>query len=592
MFQPWLSSNFDPLATGTDSDQGAILEDPFLSGGISAPSFDNGQAPLDLMPPWQPDMLPVAPSAIGCLNNEFYPPLDSPDRNPSWATQPSLPPPASPRHQQQLPRRRSRYLRQNQYQPEFSSPIDIPGRSSPSSSSARAPAAANDTLDPMQRWQESPPHDEAASLSAIADALAVMPLRSARSSTRSVNSHHRALSGSRPASIHSHGSATSCSSASGASLNASLSRRSSHHERTSSRGGIVKKAKGSRKSLTTAAAKDQDGDKRRCFPCTFCCDTFKSKYDWSRHEKSLHLNLEGWRCTPFGAVETSPDTGQPHCAYCSVANPTPAHLAQHNHGSCRDNRDQPPVFARKDHLTQHLRLVHAAQKPPPGLARWKAEPPPVTSRCGFCNRRLQTWQERVDHLAGHFKRGFSMDDWKGDHDFEPSVAARVANAMPPYILGAESRVPVPFSATGHGTKDHLLQIQTGLEQEFVSGPHEHAKTSSGDRSVESHTSPNLSEQPAPKSHQTDEPTNVEEHGQHNRPKTFPELLVLHLGRYAREQMRLGVMPTDEMFQNEARRITYDSVDPWDQTIADNQDWMSSFRSRHLRDGEGEGQGPS
>lgn len=38
----------------------------------------------------------------------------------------------------------------------------------------------------------------------------------------------------------------------------------------------------------------------RLYQCTFCTDTFKSKHDWVRHEKSLHLSLESWTCAPFG----------------------------------------------------------------------------------------------------------------------------------------------------------------------------------------------------------------------------------------------------------------------------------------------------
>ncbi|RYO81978.1 hypothetical protein DL766_003479 [Monosporascus sp. MC13-8B] len=68
--------------------------------------------------------------------------------------------------------------------------------------------------------------------------------------------------------------------------------------------------------------------------------------------------------------------------------------------------------------------------------------------------------------------------------------------------------------------------------------------------------------------------------------TFPEVLALYLGRYAQKQMRQGIIPTDRMFQDEARRIMFDSADPWDQTIADNNDWLSCFRSRHLRDTPG------
>lgn len=31
------------------------------------------------------------------------------------------------------------------------------------------------------------------------------------------------------------------------------------------------------------------------YQCTFCTDTFKTKYDWQRHEATIHLSLEQWK---------------------------------------------------------------------------------------------------------------------------------------------------------------------------------------------------------------------------------------------------------------------------------------------------------
>lgn len=33
----------------------------------------------------------------------------------------------------------------------------------------------------------------------------------------------------------------------------------------------------------------------RRYQCTFCTDAFKTKYDWQRHETSMHLSLEQWK---------------------------------------------------------------------------------------------------------------------------------------------------------------------------------------------------------------------------------------------------------------------------------------------------------
>ena len=449
--------------------------------------------------------------------------------------------PAAGDQQPGLPRRRSRYFRRQQGKPTFQQPINVPGS-----------ASADAVLDPMERWRASPPETEAASLACIADALRNTPLRTS-SSAASITGQR---SGSRAASTISAGSGTSFSSASNASASSAALRGSSRR----SRGRVAKR---------TPARGKVNG--KRIFPCTFCCDSFKSKYDWARHEKSLHLNLEGWRCAPFGGRVVSSDTGRVHCAYCNVLDPNAEHLVSHNHGAC-ENEGRTATFSRKDHLIQHLRLVHHIETLPL-IDSWKNEGPPVSSRCGFCDIRMPTWKERVDHLAKHFHMGATMHDWKGEHCFEPSIAAKVTHAIAPYLIGPESRAVVPFSVTDHGTTDHLSQIRQATEQTL--GVWEDKRTST----------PTSYAEPSPESMVQAEPQDASHDD--TRSMTFPEILALHLGRYSREQMRLGVIPTDKMFQDEARRIVFDSVDPLDQTIADNDDWLSWFRDRHLKNTPGD-----
>jgi hypothetical protein len=64
--------------------------------------------------------------------------------------------------------------------------------------------------------------------------------------------------------------------------------------------------------------------------------------------------------------------------------------------------------------------------------------------------------------------------------------------------------------------------------------------------------------------------------------TFLEVVTMHLGQFARQNMSQGIVPTDEMFQREARRVLYDSDDPWNQTFADNPELISNFRRNHCR----------
>ncbi|KAH7141050.1 hypothetical protein EDB81DRAFT_655627 [Dactylonectria macrodidyma] len=192
---------------------------------------------------------------------------------------------------------------------------------------------------------------------------------------------------------------------------------------TSSSGGSVRGVNKASRNRSKA------GGRRRPFQCTFCYDLFKSKYEWSRHEKSLHLNVDGWVCAPHGGSVLSPLTGRNHCAYCNMLDPLPEHLETHRHGSCQARG----VFTRKDHLLQHLRVVHRLYTMPI-VDNWKIDCAPVISRCGFCSATMSTWDDRVNHLARHFRNGSTMAQWEGDHCFVPSVACHVRNAAPPTSL--------------------------------------------------------------------------------------------------------------------------------------------------------------
>ncbi|KAJ5370264.1 uncharacterized protein N7496_006356 [Penicillium cataractarum] len=430
-----------------------------------------------------------------------------------------------------LPRRRSQYSLRRLGE-------TMSGRYTPNSTSS---------LDPMQRWQESPPEDEPASLSAIMQAVSKSERVGERLSVdedvpnrRNASfRHHR-----RPASLASSKSGTSASS-----WQSSTSTRSAVST-PRSQSGNTRVGKSKRKPKKPAGLEND-----RIFCCTFCCDTFKNKFDWSRHEKSLHLNLGGWACTPHGGSTVSTVTGRMHCVYCNSPEPTPEHLDGHNHFQCSDSTR---IFRRKDHLVQHLRLVHSLETLPV-IDDWKIQGPAITSRCGFCDQRLENWDERADHLTNHFRQGMTMSDWKGDHEFPPAIASQVMNSLPPYLLSWESKTMVPFSASSRSAQDHLAQISARAD--LV------AANASAQAQNEQSTAPQHSLQLPPVG-ETMVPLN-----------TFTGILTQHLSRYARQQMSMGIIPTDEMFQQESRKLLYDSEDSWNQSIADNPAWILSFRQQ-------------
>jgi hypothetical protein len=166
------------------------------------------------------------------------------------------------------------------------------------------------------------------------------------------------------------------------------------------------------------------------YQCTFCTETFRAKYDWQRHEKTLHLPLEQWICALHGP-RVPREQAESCCVYCGETTANDAHLETHHYSACQTRGVEERTFHRKDHLVQHLRLVHNAQYQDWAMKHWMVPMPNIKSRCGFCRSTMDTWSERTDHLAEHFKTGLTMGNWQGDWGFEDSVLKLVESAVPP-----------------------------------------------------------------------------------------------------------------------------------------------------------------
>lgn len=54
-----------------------------------------------------------------------------------------------------------------------------------------------------------------------------------------------------------------------------------------------------------------------------------------------------------------------------------------------------------------------------------------------------------------------------------------------------------------------------------------------------------------------------------------------LAEFLHMQRSIGVEPTDVDLQNKARLIIYECDDSWNQTAADNSDWLTAFKQRHV-----------
>jgi len=407
-------------------------------------------------------------------------------------------------------------------------------------------------LNPFERWQHSPPENEPARFTDIFKAVerSDLPEEVEATSPSSYNTrrHKNSSGGGSGWSQKKAQSTTSFETSHPSSLSQSAvssganSRGSSHGSYGSFSSSLAgkKDRRRRRRNLTTHARLPTD-DKKRIFQCTFCTDTFKSKYDWTRHEKSLHLSLEKWICAPNGPVVRTDRT----CVYCNEQNVSAEHGEVHNHSACEEKGFDARTFYRKDHLRQHLRLMHACEMQP-SMEAWKSVASNINSRCGFCAQRFTVWQDRVDHLTAHFKAGAKMSQWKGCRGLDPAVAAQVTNAMPPYLIGIEAVSPNPFSATNRNhSNTHAREVagRAGMQEDVPLV----ASCNDNDNGTKA---------------------------------TCWEILTVRLGKFANEMAGKGIVLTDEMLQSHARKVLYGSDDSWNQTAADNPEWLDLFKKAH------------
>ncbi|KAI9848793.1 MAG: hypothetical protein M1838_000374 [Thelocarpon superellum] len=423
---------------------------------------------------------------------------------------------------------------------QATAPVPIPG--------PHAPLEAQD-MTPLERWRHSPPEHEPASVTAIADAVATStwPFDQYASVSEHATDHQRDSSAGssmgsaffRAPSLSSQ--ETRFSSGSDYSFASAFSNQSQ-----SSLGSLLngKKNHERRRRRRPTTHRTTDSQHARMFQCTFCTDSFKTKHDWQRHEKSLHLSLERWVCAPHGGSVAMPD-GPFLCAFCQAPNPSEDHLETHNYSQCQDKGLSERTFYRKDHVRQHLRLTHGLNIDV-DMDTWKCSTDEVQSRCGFCQASFHTWHARVDHLAAHFRAGAQMADWKGDWGFEPAVMASLQSDMPPWLIDQERRSLNPFRASQHPTPAPYEADPTFLSCGF---------------------------DPA------DLPT---------QDSYCYKRLEKLLAAWVRDQIAQRVVPSDEMLQDQARLIVFREADSWNQTAADNAEWLARFKQSYglMPDGGG------
>ncbi|KAB8202012.1 hypothetical protein BDV34DRAFT_228739 [Aspergillus parasiticus] len=308
--------------------------------------------------------------------------------------------------------------------------MEFSGRPQINRAGSPMPTSQWTAMTPLERWQASPPEDDPVPESAIRDAIAYSTAESSWSGLPSETNHLPAGSPS-----------LNFDSASSSLFDSSVSGFGSRQSEASS------------DSISTAWSRQSPNDGALPFPikpprrhkrrsshateeyryqCTFCPQCFKKKNDWTRHETSVHLSLESWICTPNLAELEFTEPNSLACKFCPFSWPSQAHWEEHDFRVCAEKPIEQRSFTRKDHLWQHLRKFHSCTKAPiPDLDAWRLTRGDIRSRCGFCGLELSNWALRTNHLAGHFKGGFRMEQWEGDWGLDAEISRLLRNAVLP-----------------------------------------------------------------------------------------------------------------------------------------------------------------
>ncbi|KAI9150049.1 Homeobox protein homothorax [Paramyrothecium foliicola] len=262
-------------------------------------------------------------------------------------------------------------------------------------------------MTPMERWRSSPPEQEPASVAAIEKAMHTQLPSSSEVSDGFNSSHSDGLSSTS-------GGFYAASMFKDPSSQSESSHCSSH---STDYAGMFSPTLKSPDRVGTSASWLQSAEASPgtapAFQCTFCHQTFKKKYDWSRHERTIHFpGLDSWVCgipAPPGKPQTVWQVGmdEPQCLFCGHVSPTEKHFEFHEFDTCAEKQASERTFSRKDHLWQHLVKFHGCKKwegwkPDLAILR-ESQELSIETRCKFCQRTLRGWSERIDHLAAHFR---------------------------------------------------------------------------------------------------------------------------------------------------------------------------------------------
>ena len=145
--------------------------------------------------------------------------------------------------------------------------------------------------------------------------------------------------------------------------------------------------------------------------CTICEErrSYKNISDWRKHEKG---HVDTYVCMLTGPVDET--EGYVTCSLCGLLSPNEEHLSAHKTHACGPGVPGSFFCKRRADLVKHTMKCHRIQTKARAEAiadKWKETTKKQAWSCGFCVCLFYTFGDRLKHIAAHFERGRTLDEW-------------------------------------------------------------------------------------------------------------------------------------------------------------------------------------
>ena len=174
--------------------------------------------------------------------------------------------------------------------------------------------------------------------------------------------------------------------------------------------------------------------KPKIYACSFCDKAFSRKGVWKRHEESLHEPQREWCCFESGCNRkfTARNKFRRH------------HECDHGCENCKHDSE----------------VISKTQ----ATSAWG---------CGFCIARLESWDDRANHIAIHFENGSKKSDWDVSRVIQSlqcanPVQSATSIAQSAYTLGLNTKFGDELDTSPAFSSPEEFYPSTA--QEFLANP--------------------------------------------------------------------------------------------------------------------------